>query len=122
MPLAEIANYREIFLTRSAGKPIVMAMTIGWREAMGWFTKARICELSGWLGMILVQSATLPTTFGVLMGWSNQLPPISMVILVWAGLAFYFVRAFAQRDTLYMVSNGFGFIVNTVLLAIIVYR
>lgn len=89
---------------------------------MAWLTRARLCESSGWLGMILVQSATLPTTFSVLMRWSNNLPPLSMVLLVWSGLAFYFVRAFAQRDTLYMVSNGFGFIVNTVLLAIIVYR
>ncbi len=83
--------------------------------------KTIVCEASGWLGMILVQSATLPTTLGVLMGWTDRLPPLSMVLLVWAGLAFYFVRAFAQRDMLYMVSNGFGFFVNTILLALIVY-
>lgn len=85
-------------------------------------TKKHVCEASGWLGMILVQSATLPTTFSVLMGWSTTLPPLSMVLLVWAGLAFYFVRAYAQRDKLYMFSNGFGFVVNTLLLAMIVYR
>jgi hypothetical protein len=83
--------------------------------------KAKVCELSGWAGMLFVQSATLPTTFYNLMGWSDQLPPISMILLVWIGLALYFVRAYAQRDTLYMVSNGFGFIVNTILLALIVY-
>ena len=78
-------------------------------------------ELSGWLGMILVQSATLPTTVSVLLGYSDKLPPISMVLLVWAGLALYFVRAFKNKDVLYMVSNGFGFFVNTILLALIVY-
>jgi len=84
-------------------------------------TRATVCEASGWLGMILVQCATVPTAVSNIMGWSNQLPPLSMVLLVWAGLAFYFVRAFAQRDTLYMVSNGVGFILNTILLALIVY-
>lgn len=84
-------------------------------------SKALICELSGWLGMILVQSATLPTTIDYLRGASTILPPVSMVLLVWFGLAFYFIRAAAQRDTLYMVSNGFGFFVNTILLACIVY-
>jgi len=80
-----------------------------------------LSELSGWAGMILVQSATLPTTISVLLGYSDKLPPLSMVLLVWAGLALYFVRAFKNKDVLYMVSNGFGFFVNTILLALIVY-
>jgi hypothetical protein len=80
-----------------------------------------LSELSGWLGMILVQSATLPTTISVLLGYSDKLPPLSMVLLVWAGLALYFVRAYKNKDVLYMVSNGFGFFVNTILLALIVY-
>ncbi len=78
-------------------------------------------ELCGWAGMILVQSATLPTTISVLLGYSDKLPPLSMVLLVWAGLALYFVRALKNKDVLYMVSNGFGFFVNTILLALIVY-
>jgi hypothetical protein len=83
--------------------------------------KAKICELSGWAGMILVQSATLPTLLSNLLGYSDKLPPLSMVLLVWAGLALYFVRAYAQRDVLYMVSNGVGFVLNTILLAMIVF-
>ena len=80
-----------------------------------------LCEASGWLGMIFVQAATLPTTIRFLLGYSQTLPPVSMVLLVWVGLALYFVRAYAERDTLYMVSNGFGFFVNTILLACITF-
>lgn len=78
-------------------------------------------ELCGWLGMILVQSATVPVTVGNIMGWTNALPPISMVLLVWAGLALYFVRAYYQKDALYMFSNGLGFLLNSTLLALIVF-
>jgi hypothetical protein len=78
-------------------------------------------ELCGWAGMILVQSATLPTTIAKILGYSTTLPPISMVLLVWFGLALYFIRAYYQKDTLYMVSNGFGFVVNSILLALIVF-
>ena len=78
-------------------------------------------ELCGWLGMILVQSATLPTTIGNIMGWTHVLPPLSMVFLCWSGLFLYFIRAYYQKDTLYMVSNGFGFFVNSILLALIVF-
>ena len=78
-----------------------------------------LTEKCGWGGMILVQSATLPVTLGNILGLTNELPPLSMVLLVWAGLALYFVRAFAQKDKLYMVSNGLGFILNSVLIALI---
>lgn len=78
-------------------------------------------ELCGWIGMILVQSATVPVTLANIFGWSDKLPPISMVLLVWAGLALYFVRAWYQRDVLYMTSNGIGFFLNTILLALIVF-
>lgn len=85
------------------------------------FTRAGICEGCGWAGMALVQAATLPTTVRYLLGWSTTLPPLSMVLLVWVGLALYFVRAVAQRDRLYMFSNGFGWFVNSILLACIAY-
>ena len=78
-------------------------------------------ELCGWLGMILVQSATLPTTIGNILGWTHALPPVSMVLLCWSGLFLYFIRAYYQKDTLYMVSNGFGFFVNSILLSLIVF-
>lgn len=83
--------------------------------------RKHVPELAGWAGMVLVQCATVPTAVSNIAGWSDKLPPLSMVLLVWAGLILYFVRAFFQRDVLYMVSNGVGFVLNTILLALIVY-
>ena len=83
------------------------------------FDRKHIPETCGWAGMLFVQAATLPTTIAYLLGYSDRLPPLSMVLFVWVGLALYFVRAYYQRDVLYMVSNGFGFFVNTILLACI---
>jgi hypothetical protein len=71
--------------------------------------------------MALVQSATLPTMVKLILGLTTAKPPASMVLLVWFGLACYFIRAYTQRDKLYMFSNGFGFFVNTILLGLIVY-
>lgn len=78
-------------------------------------------EMGGWIGMCLIHGATIPTTLGNIMGWTNQLPPLSMVLLVWAGLALFLWRAIARNDFLYTVSNAVGFILNSVLLAIIVF-
>lgn len=78
-------------------------------------------EMGGWIGMLLIHGATIPVTVSNIMGWSSQLPPLSMVLLVWAGLALFLWRAIARNDTLYIVSNAVGFVLNSVLLALIVF-
>ena len=78
-------------------------------------------ELAGWVGMVLIHSATVPATVANLMGWSDRLPPLSMVLMVWAGLALFLWRAFGRNDLLYIVSNAVGFVLNSLLLALIVF-
>ena len=78
-------------------------------------------ELAGWLAMVMLHSNTMPTTISVIMGYNAILPPLSMVLLTWAGLALYLWRAIYQKDMLYIVSNGIGFALNSLLLAIIVF-
>jgi len=78
-------------------------------------------EAAGWVGMVLIHGATIPATVGNIMGWSDTLPPVSMVLLVWAGLLLFLWRAVERKDTLYTVSNGVGFFLNSILLALIVY-
>ena len=80
-----------------------------------------ISEIGGWIGMILIHGATVPTTMSVILGYSSDLPPLSMVLLVWSGLFLFLLRAIVVRDTLYIVSNAIGFFFNTILLALIVY-
>ena len=84
--------------------------------------KNRWSEYAGYLGMIMVHSAIVPTTVANIFGWSDKLPPISMVLLVQIGLLLFLVRAVATKDMLYILSNGFGFWMQTVLLAVIVFR
>lgn len=78
-------------------------------------------ELAGWLAMVMLHSNTVPTTLGKILGYSTTMPPLSMVLLTWAGLALYLWRAVYQKDWLYIVSNGIGFALNSLLLAIIVF-
>jgi hypothetical protein len=81
----------------------------------------KLCELCGWLGMVFIQGATLPTTIGILMGTNPRLPEISLILMVWSGLALYFIRAVAKKDTLHICSNGLGFFLQSSLLALIVF-
>lgn len=81
----------------------------------------RAAEVGGWVGMCLIHGATVPVTVANIMGWSDQLPPLSMILLVWSGLALFLWRAVDRKDTLYIVSNAVGFILNSILLALIVF-
>ena len=83
--------------------------------------KNKLAEIGGWVGMVLIHGATIPTSLSVIMGWSSVLPPLDMVLMIWAGLALFFLRAIARVDWLYLVSNAIGFILNSILLAIIVF-
>jgi len=82
----------------------------------------KLAEIAGYLGMVLIHSATLPPTIKVILGLATVLPPIEMVLLVWSGLMLFLVRAFANNDRLYIISNAVGFFFNSVLLALIVFK
>jgi hypothetical protein len=82
----------------------------------------KLAEIGGWLGMVLIHGATIPTSVSVIMGWSSDLPPLDMVLLIWSGLFLFFLRALARIDWLYLVSNAVGFFLQSLLLAIIIYQ
>jgi len=84
--------------------------------------KNKLAEIGGWIGMVLIHGATIPTSLAVIMGWSDHLPPLDMILMVWVGLMLFFIRALARFDWLYLVSNAVGFTLNTIILALILVR
>ena len=81
----------------------------------------KISEILGYIGMFLIHGAIVPTTIANMLGLSNHTPPLNMVLLIQIGLLFFLIRAIAQKDLLYIISNGFGFAMQTTLLSIIVF-
>ena len=81
----------------------------------------KFTEFCGWIGMVLIHAATIPTTVNLLADAAAQKPPISMVLMVWIGLFLFLIRAAGRRDVLYLVSNAVGFFLNGALLALIVF-
>jgi|TARA_R110001583_G_scaffold193483_1_gene362071 hypothetical protein len=80
----------------------------------------KFAEICGWIGAVLIHSATVPTSLAVIFGANPNLPELSLVLLVWSGLILFLIRAISQKDMLYIVSNLVGFILNSILLLIIV--
>lgn len=79
-------------------------------------------DICGWSGMILIQSSTLPVTYGIWKGTATHIPPMSMIILVWAGITLYLVRAIIQKDMVHITSNTIGFVTQSALMAMVVFK
>ena len=76
----------------------------------------------GWLAVILLHSATVPTLISVLTGLSDKIPTVDMVLLTWAGLTALFAQAVVQRNFINIVSICLGFIIQSSLMVLIFFK
>jgi hypothetical protein len=58
----------------------------------------------------------------VMAGLTDRLPSVDLVLLVWTGLTLLFVKAAVQKDILNLVTIGFGFIIQAVMLSLIFFK
>jgi hypothetical protein len=76
----------------------------------------------GWLAVILIHCATIPTLLALLTGLSDNVPNLDVVLFMWAGLVLLFVRSVVMKDTLNIITIGVGFIVQAVIMAMILFK
>jgi hypothetical protein len=76
----------------------------------------------GWLAVILIHCATIPTLLALLAGLSDSVPNLDVVLFMWAGLVLLFFRAVVLRDLLNIITIGLGFITQAVLMAMILFK
>jgi uncharacterized protein with PQ loop repeat len=79
-------------------------------------------ETMGWIAVILLHLATIPTMIAILTGLTEKMPPVDLVLFSWAGLFCFFIKATIQKDLLNIVTIGFGFFVQAALLALVVFK
>lgn len=79
-------------------------------------------ETFGWLAVLVLHSATIPSLLAVMSGLTDKMPSVDLVLLVWTGLSLLFVKAAVQRDMLNVVTIGVGFIVQAVMMALIFFK
>lgn len=79
-------------------------------------------ETIAWVGVLLIHAATIPTMIALMTGLSDKTPPIELVLFIWGGLALLFVRAAILRDMLMVITIGFGFLVHSVMLSLVLFK
>lgn len=75
-----------------------------------------------WISVVLMHAATLPSLVAVLWAWTDEMPQLDMVLLIWAGLAAMFAQSLVSRNTLISITVSVGFMIQAVLMALIFFR
>ena len=79
-------------------------------------------ETLGWLAVVVIHCATIPTLLALLTGLSDSVPNLDIVLFMWAGLVLLFFRAVVLRDMLNIITVGLGFIIQAVIMAMILFK
>lgn len=75
-----------------------------------------------WMTIIVLHSATVPSLIALMSALTDRTPSIDVVLFVWGGLVLLFVRAILLKNSINIVTNGFGFIIQAVMMALILFK
>lgn len=79
-------------------------------------------ETLGWLAVLVLHSATIPSLLAAMTGLTDKMPPVDLVLLCWTGLTLLFLKAAVQKDMLNIVTIGLGFIIQCALMTLIFFK
>jgi hypothetical protein len=76
----------------------------------------------GWLAVIVINCATIPTLLALMTGLSDRTPSLDMVMFLWASLFLLFGRAIVLKDMLNIITISVGFMIQASLMAMILFK
>jgi len=81
--------------------------------------KQMSADTIGWIAVMVIHAATIPNFLAVMGGLTDRLPQVDILLMVWTGLALFFIKAVIQKDVLNTLTIGIGFIIQATMLALI---
>jgi hypothetical protein len=79
-------------------------------------------ETLEWLAILVLHAATVPSFLAVMAGITDNFPAVDLVLMLWLGLALLFVKAAVRKDMFNVVTVGFGFMLQAVMMALIFFK
>jgi len=74
------------------------------------------------ISVILLHSSTIPTLLSLMFGISDKTPILDMVLLLWAALLAMFAQALIQKNYVIVTVITIGFMIQSVIMALIFFR
>jgi hypothetical protein len=76
----------------------------------------------GWVAIVMLHFASFPTLWAVLTAQSDKLPNIDIMIFIWSALTTLFVKSLLEKDQLYIATIAVGFVIQTLLMGLILFK
>jgi len=76
----------------------------------------------GWITIILMHFAAIPTLLAVLLGQSDKLPPVDLMLFIWSALITMFFKSLIEKNFLYISTICLGFVAQTVIMSLILFK
>lgn len=76
----------------------------------------------GLLAIILAHFSSIPTLTAVLLGQSDKLPPVDLMLFVWASLVAVFFKSLIEKNSLFVATIAIGFAAQTVIMSLILFK
>lgn len=76
----------------------------------------------GWISIVLLHLAPVPTLLAVLWAQNDKLPPLDLMIFIWSALITMFFRSLIDRNNLYIATISLGFAAQTFLMSLILFK
>lgn len=76
----------------------------------------------GWTALIALHAVTIPSLFGLMTGLTDNTPPIDMVIILWAAMSLFYIKAILEKNAISLIIIGLGFIMQSTLMALVFFK
>jgi hypothetical protein len=76
----------------------------------------------GWISIVFLHLASVPTLLAVLMNQSDHLPPFDIMVFVWCALITLFFKSLIERNFLYITTICVGFVGQTLMMGLILFK
>lgn len=76
----------------------------------------------GLLTVVMLHLSSVPTLLAVLTHQSDKMPPVDIMLFVWGGLVAIFFKSLFERNYLYIATICLGFVAQTVLMSLILFK
>lgn len=92
------------------------------RESLKEYFSKLSAETLEWLAILVLHAATVPSFLAVMAGLTDKLPAVDLTLMLWLGLALLFTKAAVRKDMFNIVTIGFGFMLQAVMMALIFFK
>jgi len=79
-------------------------------------------DVLNWIAVLCLHGATIPSLLALMTGLTDSPPPVDVILMIWTGLILLFTKAAIQRDTLILMTIGFGFVIQSVMMMLIFFK